>query len=174
MQASDLSPQTISQEFLRVWGALWKLSNMQQLLFQESADSEVWEQELNWTCTSFYGIWHSQNDVDTQSVIVEHDIQKPWVLICCYSRLHSSDKALHKILGPGCRVLLPRSLMLSNKANSPRRCWMGLRSELCTGLSNYTTPNQLFHQFLFVHTGSMSWFKSRRYPCPPHTLFPSV
>ncbi len=51
---------------------------------------------------------------------------RPWVLICCYNRLHSAGKAFHKATG----VLL-RSLMLlarSQRSCLTSWCWKGWRS----------------------------------------------
>lgn len=80
--------------------------------------------------------------------IVWHLIPKPLALICCYGSLHSSEKALHKILEPGYRDFL----QFSHKCVSEVHRWCcairpgsesvlpfiskvfsGVRSELCAG-----------------------------------------
>ncbi len=75
---------------------------------------------------------------------------RPWVLICCYNRLHSAGKAFHKATG----VLL-RSLMLlarSQRSCLTSWCWKGWRS-VRTG--QIPPPQNGENHFCMILTGDV-------------------
>ncbi len=77
--------------------------------------------------------------------------------MCCYNSFHSSWKAFHQILEPGCRDMLPFSHKSINEFQHcfwvmrpglfQFSCWLGLRSGLCAVQSNSSMPNSENHFF---------------------------
>lgn len=109
------------------------------------------------------------------SAIVRHLIPKPLALICCYGSLHSSEKALHKILEPGYRHFL----QFSHKCVSEVRRWCcairpgsesvlpfiskvfsGARSELCAGKPRLPLTGTKAKDLFWVLRGYCQWSRS--------------